>query len=61
MVVLAIYTLNVLHPGWLLERVYHQTAVSLREMSPSGSPRASLLSLSNLKGGAARVNVGEAE
>lgn len=58
MVVLAIYTLNVLHPGWLLERVYHQTAVSLREMSPSGSPRTSLL---NLKGGAAHVNVGEAE
>ncbi|OJT04690.1 hypothetical protein TRAPUB_4484 [Trametes pubescens] len=60
MVVCAIYTLNVLHPGWLLERVYHQTAVSLREISPSGSPRASLLSL-NLKGGAARVNMGEAE
>lgn len=60
MVLLAIYTLNVLHPGWLLERVYHQTAVSLREMSPSGSPRTSLLSL-NLKAGGARVNMGEAE
>ncbi|KAI0335222.1 RTA1-domain-containing protein [Cubamyces sp. BRFM 1775] len=39
MVVCAIYTLNVLHPGWLLE------TVPLHDISPGGSPRASLVSL----------------
>ncbi|KAI0639450.1 RTA1-domain-containing protein [Trametes polyzona] len=58
MVVCAIYTLNVLHPGWLLERVYREPQVALRDFSPSASPRASLLSL-NVKG--RPVTMGEAE
>ncbi|KAI0651904.1 RTA1-domain-containing protein [Trametes meyenii] len=61
MVVLAIYTLNVLHPGWLLEKKVPRTeAIALQQSSPSGSPRASLLSL-NLKGQANNVNEGYAE
>ncbi|KAJ8489800.1 hypothetical protein ONZ51_g2711 [Trametes cubensis] len=49
MVVCAIYTLNVLHPGWLLEDMsaYRGTpsAVPLQDISPNDSPRASFLSL----------------
>lgn len=50
MVVCAIYTLNVLHPGWLLERVIREPSMMLRAtMSPSGSPRTSLLNVTFTK------------
>ncbi|KAI0375049.1 RTA1-domain-containing protein [Pilatotrama ljubarskyi] len=45
MVVCAIYTLNILHPGWLLERVYGDVPMVLRDASPDSSPRVSFLSL----------------
>ncbi|KAI0825085.1 RTA1-domain-containing protein [Trametes gibbosa] len=51
MVVCAIYTLNILHPGWLLERVYREPSMMLRAMSPSGSPQTSLLSATFAKPG----------
>ncbi|OSD03391.1 RTA1-domain-containing protein [Trametes coccinea BRFM310] len=46
MVVCAIYTLNVLHPGWLLERVYQEApSVRLEDITPSGSPEPSFAPL----------------
>ncbi|KAI0778234.1 RTA1-domain-containing protein [Trametes elegans] len=55
MVVLAIYTLNVLHPGWLLEKIYAPSHTALKDLSPEQSPRASYLSL-NLKPPVITVN-----